>query len=78
MATSRVSLMMLHNWCKFLSTQIHLDTSRVWLLLLELFLAAFRGHSFNDVLANLFIFNQNEASRRQSGDPGSPDRLREA
>ena len=41
-----------------------MDTRAVWLVLLELFSAAFTGPSFNDVLANLFIFNQNEASRR--------------
>ena len=37
-----------------------------------------RGSCFNNVLANLLIFDQNEASRRRSGDPGSPNRQREA
>ena len=37
-----------------------------------------RGSCFNDVSANVLIFDQNEASRRRSGDPGSPDRVREA
>ena len=77
MDTSAVSLIILHNFCNFLSTQINLDTRRVWLVLLELFFAAFRRLSFNEVLANLLIFNQNEGLRRQSGDPGSPDCLRE-
>ena len=55
-----------------------MDTRAVWLVLLELFSAAFRRPSFNDVPANLFIFNQNEASRSQSGDLGSPDCVRES
>ena len=69
--------MILDIFCIFLGTQIHVDTRAVWLVLLELFFAAFRRLSFNEVLANLLIFNQNWASRRGSGDPGSPDRLRE-